>query len=237
MKIIQLSDCHLPVPGLGSESREPWQQLEDALSRAAKLAPDAIVVTGDLVDKGAAVQDQAAGLLARAQQDAGCPVITIPGNHDPVGSIDERFNTRRLATGPRPANTVHEACSVRLVGLDTGGFKLPAGQLDEQQLHWLEGLLQVPAPGGTVLLLHHPPVDAPSGLMRGRGLQQPGQLARVLHGSDVRALLCGHYHEAGSAHFAGRPVHLAPALFEGFSVLEINDARLLAHHAAARANA
>ncbi len=213
LTIVHLSDTHLRPKGqLLNNSIDPWQHMEQALLASKHFAPDAVVLTGDIADRGAPIHPVVAAKLNDYQEELECPVISIPGNHDPVGSVGPEFNTRRLSTGPRGANTVHEVMGLRIIGLDSGGFQLAQGELDQDQLNWLESLLKVPAPMGSVVLLHHPPVEASSKERAGRGLQGPMALAALIAGSDVRAILCGHYHQAASNQLLTTPVFMAPAV-------------------------
>ncbi|MFJ2618647.1 metallophosphoesterase family protein [Glutamicibacter sp. NPDC087344] len=212
LTIVHLSDTHLTDDGRLLYGRiNPWRRLAQALSAAEQLAPDVVVLTGDVADRGAEIHADAAKILAEAQYLLGCPVITIPGNHDPAGSIGSEFNTTRLSTGPYPANTVHDIDGLRIIGLDSGGFQLSQGNIDPAQLAWLDRLLSVSAPKGSLLLLHHPPLESFSPALAGRGLQNPQALAALVAGSDVRAILCGHYHQTGASQLLNVPVFMAPA--------------------------
>lgn len=213
LTIIQLSDTHLRPEGqLLHGTIDSWQQTERALEAAACLDPDAIVVTGDIADRGSGIHERAAGLFNQAQRELDCPVIAVPGNHDPLGAIGESFNTRRLSTGPYPADTVHEVLGLRIIGLDSGGFQLAQGRLEQQQLDWFSSLLTASAPRGSLLLLHHPPVEAANAARAGRGLENPLELAAIAAGSDIRAILCGHYHQAATSQLLNTPVFMAPAV-------------------------
>ena len=79
------------------------------------------------------------------------------------------------------------------------------------QLDWLADVLSAPAPLGSVLALHHPPVPTPLEVMAVLELQRQADLAAVVRGSDVRAILGGHLHYSTHSTFAGIPVHVASA--------------------------
>jgi 3',5'-cyclic AMP phosphodiesterase CpdA len=83
--------------------------------------------------------------------------------------------------------------------------------LSEQQLEWLADELSTPAPDGTILALHHPPVPCVQDLAVLVELRDQGRLAAVVGNSDVRAILGGHLHYSTSATFAGVPVSVASA--------------------------
>jgi 3',5'-cyclic AMP phosphodiesterase CpdA len=69
----------------------------------------------------------------------------------------------------------------------------------------------VPAPYGTILAMHHPPVPCVLDLAATVELRDQWRLAAVLRGTDVRAILAGHLHYSTFATFAGIPVSVASA--------------------------
>jgi 3',5'-cyclic-AMP phosphodiesterase len=73
-------------------------------------------------------------------------------------------------------------------------------------------VLATPAPHGTLLALHHPPLPIP--MMPAAEiieLLDQQRLADVLAGSDVRCILGGHLHYSTHSTFAGIPVSVASA--------------------------
>ncbi|WP_411733379.1 metallophosphoesterase [Paeniglutamicibacter sp.] len=211
--LVQLTDTHLLNGGALLHGRiDTWARTTAALNAAARFFPDAVLVTGDISDRGAQVYSRAAKLFEQAERELGCPVIVVPGNHDPAGSVGAAFNRKRLASGPNPADTVHLVDGLRIIGLDTHGFRETEGRLSGRQLQWLLAVLKTPAPRGTVLALHHPPIDSLLPALAGRGLARPEELAAVLAGSDVRGILCGHYHLPATGSLGGIPVWIGPAV-------------------------
>lgn len=211
--LVQLTDTHLLEGEKLLHGRiDTWSRTVAALSAAAHFAPDAVLVTGDIADRGQQIYNRAARLFERAEQELGCPVIVVPGNHDPAGAVAAGFNRTRQAGGPFPADTVHEVAGLRIIGLESHGFGQVQGTLTQEQLQWLLGVLATPAPGGSVLAMHHPPIDATLPGLAGRGLANPAQLAAVLGGSDVHAILCGHYHLPSTGNLGSIPVWVAPAV-------------------------
>ncbi len=75
----------------------------------------------------------------------------------------------------------------------------------------LRGVLAAPAPAGSVVVLHHPPVSV-SKQWAAASLQDPSTLADVLRGSDVRAVLCGHVYAQIAGFLAGVPVWVGPGV-------------------------
>lgn len=211
--VVQLSDTHLLGDGLLLHGRiDTWTRTVAALSAAAHFSPDAVLITGDIADRGQSVHARAAKLFEHAERELDCPVIVLPGNHDPAGSVGEGFNRHRSASGPGPADTVHQAGGLRIISLDSHGFGTEEGWLTDAQLSWLAEVLAVDAPGGSVLALHHPPVPAPLPALAHRGLVDPEMLGEVLAGSDVLGILCGHYHLPMTASLGTIPVWVGPAV-------------------------
>ena len=211
--LVQLTDTHLSAGGaLLHGKTDTWARTWAVFKAAARFVPDAVLVTGDVSERGAPVHERAARLFERAGRELGCPVITVPGNHDPAGAVGAAYNRRRLASGPNPADTVHVVAGLRVIGLDTHGFREAGGRLEARQLAWLRAVLATPAARGTVLAMHHPPIDSLLPELAGRGLARPGELAAALAGSDVRGILCGHYHLPSSGNLGGIPVGVSPAV-------------------------
>src|SRR5690606_36120487 len=85
------------------------------------------------------------------------------------------------------------------------------GDLEPAQLDWLREQLATPAPHGTLLALHHPPIPTPVELMAVLELDHQAELAEIVRGTDVRAILAGHLHYSTTGMFAGIPVSVAAA--------------------------
>jgi 3',5'-cyclic AMP phosphodiesterase CpdA len=119
------------------------------------------------------------------------------------------------AAGATSAGPVYGSSWVgqrRVLTVDSSVPAAGYGRLDQSQIDWLREQLRAPAPAGTVLVIHHPPLPAVTRLHTALRLRGLGPLAQVIRGSDVRVILSGHYHHAMSGTFAGRPVIVAPAV-------------------------
>jgi 3',5'-cyclic AMP phosphodiesterase CpdA len=107
---------------------------------------------------------------------------------------------------------VHDVRGLRIVSLDTTVPGWHHGDLTDAQLSWLADVLATPAPHGTILAMHHPPIPVP--MMRIAEiieLHDQQRLADVVSGSDVRAVIGGHFHFTSYSTFAGVPVSVASA--------------------------
>jgi 3',5'-cyclic AMP phosphodiesterase CpdA len=211
--LLHLSDSHLmggPDPLYGAiDSEARLVQLFEEV-RASGIRPEAVIFTGDLADKGEA---QAYAKL-RAIVDPACAamgarVIWAMGNHDNrahfrAGLLDQPGDDS-------PVDHSYYVNGLRVITLDTSVPGFHHGELSEAQLEWLADQLETPAPDGTILALHHPPVPSVLDLAVLVELRGQAALAAVLRGSDVRAILAGHLHYSTTASFAGIPVSVASA--------------------------
>ncbi|MEU5695125.1 metallophosphoesterase [Actinosynnema sp. NPDC020468] len=208
LTIVQFSDTHLlPEGELMHGSVDTLVNLEAATAAVAASGArvDAILITGDLADHGApeayrrlraAVEPFAAGL--------GAKVLYAMGNHD----SREAFATELGA----PFDSTHRFGDARVVVLDSTIPGRHDGRLTADQLEWLRAELAAPAPAGTVLALHHPPLRSPHPTVDVLRLKNSAELGAVLAGTDVRLVVTGHAHYAGCGAVGGVPVWVSPAL-------------------------
>jgi 3',5'-cyclic-AMP phosphodiesterase len=89
------------------------------------------------------------------------------------------------------------------------------GELDEATLEFLRCELASPAPEGTLVALHHPPIPSPVEPISRLRLRNAQALGEAIAGSDVRLILCGHYHHVSLGALAGVPVWVSPAVSDG----------------------
>jgi Icc protein len=201
--------------------RRALQQLEHSGAN-----PAALVFTGDLTDGGE--QDAYRSLRQIVEPVAarmGSTVIWVMGNHDErqrfaidlyddAAAIDDAAATGVSATlehAVRPQDRVHDIDGLRIIALDSTVPGYHHGDLTWPQLEWLARELAIPAPHGTLLALHHPPIPTPIDLMALLELRGQARLAEVIRGTDVRGILAGHLHYATHSTFAGIPVSVAAA--------------------------
>lgn len=211
--IVHLSDTHLLGEGRALYGKVPVEErLARALTRieASAISPDAFVFTGDLTDLGEA--DGYRRLRAAVEpvvERMGAQLIWVMGNHD----VRSAYSSLLFDDEPSeaPQDRVYDVGGLRAISLDTTVPGYHHGEIDQSQLQWLTAVLREPAPLGTVLALHHPPIPTPLEVMSVLELHDQPALAEVLAGSDVRAILGGHLHYSTHSTFAGIPVHVAAA--------------------------
>ncbi|AOS64759.1 metallophosphoesterase [Actinoalloteichus hymeniacidonis] len=241
--LAQISDLHLDGTARAIERAD---RVMDHL-RALPRAVDAVLVTGDIADRGDPAEYRQAAEILTCES----PVLVCPGNHDerrafrsgllgklgaPLGAAAE---SAARDTESAPINQLHRIGDAAIVLLDSTIPGSPDGLLTPDTLDWLTSTLD--DLGGTVpvlLALHHPPVDLHHPLPDRYPLRRREDLAEVLAGRpEVVAILGGHAHTAATSMFAARPVILAPAVtwtlrmpWEGDSPVDLAAPPALAFH-------
>lgn len=210
--VAHLSDPHLLADSLQYGVVDTAARLEAALTRLARLPtpPQALVFTGDLADRAEpAAYARLRAIVEPAAAAIGAEVVWVMGNHDERAAYSrELFD----AESDDPQDRVHDVAGLRIVALDSSVPGWHHGELSEDQLAWLADVLSEPAPHGTLLAMHHPPIPVPMlRLAELIELHDQPRLAEVVAGSDVRGILGGHFHFTSWSTFAGVPVSVASA--------------------------
>ncbi|ROP65393.1 metallophosphoesterase [Curtobacterium sp. PhB115] len=235
LRVLHLSDTHLTGDGaLHQGSVDTTAALESVLARVDDLpGVGLVVISGDVSEDGspesyAAVLERVGGWAERH----GAALVAVPGNHDlREGFRQVLANGHVLGEGGRPVMHTMEyhpptvpvwgqslVAGRRIVTVDTSVPGAGYGELSDAVLERLRTALDDDrasngaAPHGTIVVLHHPPLPAPTELHDALRLQNPEALADVIRGSDVRVVLAGHYHHHFSGALAGVPVLVAPGV-------------------------
>ena len=230
LRVLHLSDTHLTGDGaLHQGSVDTTAALESVLARADGVpGVGLVVVSGDVSEDGyaesyAAVLERVGGWAERH----GAALVTVPGNHDlregfrqvlANGHVLGEGGTRLVHTMEYHPPTVpvwgrSDVAGRRIVTVDTSVPGAGYGEIDETSIERLRTVLaEAPAPHGTVLVLHHPPLPAPTALHDALRLRNPDALADAIRDSDVRVVLAGHYHHHFAGSLAGVPVLVAPGV-------------------------
>ncbi|MFJ4171307.1 phosphodiesterase [Paenarthrobacter sp. NPDC089714] len=214
--LLHLSDLHL-VGGPGTlygsvDSAARLQEICDQII-ASKLKPEAIIFTGDLADRGELEAYRRLREMIEPVCDAlGAKAIWAMGNHDDRANFRSAFlDASEISRPQEPMDRSYFVNGLRIITLDTTVPGFHHGELSGQQLEWLADELSTPAPDGTILALHHPPVPCVQDLAVLVELRGQAALAAVVRNTDVRSILGGHLHFSTTASFAGIPVSVASA--------------------------
>ncbi len=219
-RLVQISDIHLASDGTQFPGGPPRDNLLAALRLLAEsgLSPDLFVLTGDLANTGDPdCYRDLSDLMDEAVDALGGEVVYLPGNHDQRSA----FRTQLLGqdASSAPINQVHWIGGLRVVLLDSVVTGEDFGELDDGTLAFLSDAIAAPAPDGTVLALHHPPIPSPVRPMARIMLRHPERLAGAIEGSDVRLVLAGHNHHGMTGTLASIPVWVSPATAYEMDVL------------------
>ncbi|MGW5350647.1 metallophosphoesterase family protein [Streptomyces sp. NPDC004031] len=222
MRILHLSDTHLDrrggPDGDGADGTAALRLLLAGLEHLGALG--AVVVTGDVADDGSReAYTRTRELLGAYAEPRGARVLYTTGNHDDRAAFADVLGSGHAepdAVYDGPAGERAAATTVdghRLVTLDSLVPGKGYGHLSAGQLGWLRGLLAEPAPHGTVLAFHHPPLALPGvEVQRVFGLDNAGELAAAIDGTDVRLVLCGHFHLQLTGRLAQATVWVTPGV-------------------------
>jgi Icc protein len=206
--LVQLTDLHLVADGEELPHGVDTAALLEAALRAveeAGLTPDALVLTGDLTEHGHPEQyRRLREIVEPAAQRLGAPLVYAAGNHDDRAALREHL----LGVPPAadPLDSVLRASDLRIVVLDSTVPGHPHGALRPGQPEWLRAALAEPAPAGTVLALHHPPLPSAAPLAASIPLLRREELAAAIADTDVRLVLAGHTHVASAGTLGAVPV-------------------------------
>ena len=218
-RVAHVSDTHITgdgslVGGVVDARAQLLRALDVLTSWNARC--DAWVFSGDLSDDGS---PSSYAWLRETVLDAagsvGVPVVWATGNHDDAASFRAGVLGEPSASGVvEPVNFETDVAGLRVLVLDSNVAGTPAGTVAAESLAWLGERLAEPAASGfgTVLVVHHAPLPPLQDAAWQWPLTNPDALAEVVRGSDVRAVLSGHFHHSAFGVWAGVGVCVAPSL-------------------------
>jgi Icc protein len=212
--IAHISDTHFLAEGVqlyGAVNTE--HNLTRALEQleASGIRPEALVFTGDLADLGQPdAYRRLRAMVEPVAERLGARVIWVMGNHDERAQYSNLLFD--VAETGAPQDRVYDLNGLRIISLDTTVPGYHHGDLTDEQLDWLTDVLASPAPHGTLIAVHHPPLPTPLlWAMEMLELRRQERFAAVLRNTDVRGILAGHLHYSTHGSFAGIPVSVAAA--------------------------
>jgi len=226
VRILHLSDCHLPHErGPDADGVDARAVLEQLLHDCRHLpGVDLIVVSGDIADDGSPEgYRDARALVGSFAQERGVPAVFCTGNHDGRDAFAAGLGSGHLDPGGRDAGgLLPDGSGQRAAVSFAGGFRIVTldslvpgqayGRIDPAQLAWLRQVLARPYGDGSVVVLHHPPIALAGTVQQEVGLRDPHDLAAALEGGDVRVVLCGHFHLQLAGRLGAVPVWVTPGV-------------------------
>jgi 3',5'-cyclic AMP phosphodiesterase CpdA len=189
-RILHVSDLHT---GTRDDST-----VEEALAGlAGRVAPELIVVSGDLTNRGRRAEHERAHAFLLS---LGPPILAVPGNHDLPYTVPARF-TQPWAEFDRVWGTTeptHASPTLHVVGLNSARpYRHQGGALHEDQLRAATRRLGEAADGAyRVVVLHHHMLGAPWRAARKLPVSHRNHVLRELVGAGADLILAGHIHQA-----------------------------------------
>jgi 3',5'-cyclic-AMP phosphodiesterase len=247
MTFVHISDTHIAPVGEIAYDTDTAQNLRNVAQRIREMAldPACFIFSGDLSNHGEPESYQhLAQIVEEEFRPFGVPVLLGLGNHD------SRLPFRQIVLGETDAadeGVQHYYSTVvrgmKVVMLDSLKPGQVHGYLGDEQLAWLDQELGEGAPGGRVVVLHHP--SLPRGVPRPDDYLLSDRVAfgEIIGRHDVMAVLCGHSHVPtvgvfqGALHVAAPATayQLDPSMREGgrgldgagFNLCTVRDGRLM----------
>jgi Icc protein len=197
VRIAQITDFHLMAdPAQAMLGVVTEQSFLAVLDRAARgqAAAALFLLTGDLAQEpGLASYRRLRGYVDALPVRCHC----LPGNHDAPALMREV-----LGGGGWPSQILLDGWQV--VCLDSSIPGDPGGRLGEAQLARLDALLAAQPRRHALVALHHSPMPVGSAWLDTMRLEDADALAALLkRHPQVKAILCGHVHQAMDADWDG----------------------------------
>jgi Icc protein len=193
LKLLQISDTHLHAAAdsrmRGVTTYATLLAVLEHAKRDPRWPVDAIIATGDIVqDESRAGYERFRDALA----PLGVPVYCIPGNHDDPVLMGEILMSGSFQLGGelREGTWSVVLLSTFLAGEDAGG-------LGPARLSGLKQALHAHTGQNILVAMHHHPLPMGSTWLDGVALRDAQAFWKVIDAhSDVRAVVCGHVHQA-----------------------------------------
>lgn len=207
MLLAQISDLHIKHPGgLAYRRVDTAAYLARCVAALNALdpRPDAVILTGDLVDQGS--PEQYAHLKTLLAPLA-MPYLLVVGNHDARDALRAAFPERdELRRGGEFVQYALDVGPLRVIALDSMVPGQSAGTLCESRLDWLAAQLDAARGKPVVVALHHPPFSCGIGHMDALRLDPAASNrleALIARHPNVERVICGHVHRPMFMRFGG----------------------------------
>jgi Icc protein len=191
--IAQLSDIHCGSPFFDPEL------LHHAVEEVRAVAPDLVLIGGDLTTDGYAHEFRDAQTHLDPLLEAELTTVVIPGNHD-AKNVGYLHFVDSFGPGDVPGKgdrVVHltgsEDQAVTLVAMDSTKPDLAEGEIGRERYSWIRQQFSAPA-DLRIFALHHHLVPVPGTGRERNTVWDSGDVLSLLSEVGVDVVLSGHKH-------------------------------------------
>ena len=207
-RIVQVTDPHLfNDPNselLGINTQASFSQVLTEIQQQ-HYAYDLVLATGDLVQDSS---DNGYLRFCENVKSLEKMVFWIPGNHDFQPKMVEFLTKENVNAGKHILLGEHW----QILLLDSQVQGVPHGQLEAEELAWLQAKLAAYPQRYTLVVLHHHLLSTGSRWLDQHNLRNPHELAGILAPFPrVKAILYGHIHQQVDSTWHGYQVMATPS--------------------------
>lgn len=222
--IVQISDTHIVERGrLLYDKADTARHLAETVSEinAMRPRPDAVLITGDLVERpGPETYGHFRDLVEPLQM----PTFLMPGNHDDPQLMSEFFADTLMFPGRAPLyQYVIEDLACRVVMLNSHFDQSELPTFGPRRLAWLEKTL-AESDRPTLVAIHHPPMKTGVGFIDMAGSDWYREFGRAVNrNGHVIKVICGHGHLDLSGRIGRVPVQMVGAIAHQLIAARVTD--------------
>jgi 3',5'-cyclic AMP phosphodiesterase CpdA len=196
--LVHLSDLHF--------GRTDHAIIQPLIGLVGTIAPDVVVVSGDLTQRARSEQFKQARRFLDALPT---PQIVVPGNHDvPLYNIFSRFLTplekfrRYISDDAEPEYSDDE---IAVLGINTArSLTVKDGRVNEEQIARIRARLRSLDPHIIKIIVTHHPFDLPQHYDEGQLVGRAPIAMNMFASCGVDLLLAGHLHVSHAGSTAAR---------------------------------
>ncbi len=194
LRLLQITDPHLFADENGSllgvnTLRSFTEVMQLAKQDILNTPPHLIMLTGDFSQDNSAKSYQR---LVDAVAGLTVPITWIPGNHDDLPTLQQTFKQTNISM-----EKSFNFAAWHIILLNTHWPGNVAGHLKTTELNRLEKLLQTQPDKHTMIVLHHHAIPVGSHWIDELGVKNADDLLAIIKKhSQIRAVVCGHVHQA-----------------------------------------
>ncbi|CAH0992821.1 3',5'-cyclic adenosine monophosphate phosphodiesterase CpdA [Sinobacterium norvegicum] len=197
--LIQITDCHLEHDSLTTlASVNTNDSFLAVLDQVASETADAIFATGDIASGGS---HEAYQRFITATNNLSSPVLWLPGNHDEPA----------IMSAHKPLIFEAEFNNWLVIQLDSKQQGQVGGRLGGEQLQRLQNTIAETEAEFILLFIHHHTLDIGCQWIDRQKLEDGASFWSVIDHPKVKAVICGHVHQASDIIHQGVRVISTPS--------------------------